>query len=590
MKLLRLTLTIFVALALVCLLVFLYLKTQALDYGRQSQVLSLMRELRQIDSLWTTDVLQSEVDPSRIPAASSARLTRIMEALSNEASLLHSPSLNQGLGDLRRDFELKLERVTRHNQLQSSIKKALATVLVTADQLRPIQATRAGAMTLGQVSEVVSTALRFNAQPNTDQRQRLEILSNQLLADEVLVPAEMRDLLRLLASQVHIVARQKMEQSGLLQQVVFSSAANRVDTLTGALDREFQGAAELKELFRIYLIAYSAALLIFLGYVGWRLAHSKAVIDAKNRELRDTNESLEQRVKQRTQELSEALRHLKESESMLVQSEKMSSLGQMVAGIAHEINTPLAYVNNTLQMVDQQLPQISAMTEACGHLFGALQAGNVPEEELNAQFANASDLVEQIRASHADDAMSELVKDGLHGIGQISEIVTNLRNFSRLDRSKVAAYDLHEGLDSTLNMAQHLLKRRIVKKDYADIPKVTCSPSQINQVFLNLVTNAAQATPDDTGVIAINTRMEGKDKVVIEILDNGKGIPADILPKIFDPFFTTKEAGKGTGLGLSIAYKIIDQHGGRIQVKSTPGQGTRFLVTLPIGGSVKQGG
>ena len=178
--------------------------------------------------------------------------------------------------------------------------------------------------------------------------------------------------------------------------------------------------------------------------------------------------------------------------------------------------------------------------------------------------------------------MQALVKDGLHGIGQMTELVMNLKNFSRLDRSKVAAINLNDGLESTLTLARHELKDRIVKKNFGDIPPITCSPSQVNQVFLNLINNAAQATEPGKGVIVVTTRREDERHVAVEVEDNGKGIPADILPKIFDPFFTTKDVGKGTGLGLSIAYKIIEQHGGRIRVGSTPGVGTRFSVVLPL--------
>jgi len=160
--------------------------------------------------------------------------------------------------------------------------------------------------------------------------------------------------------------------------------------------------------------------------------------------------------------------------------------------------------------------------------------------------------------------------------------VTNLKNFSRLDRSKVASFNLNEGLDSTLMIARHELKHHAVKKNYGNIPPITCSPSQINQVFLNLINNAAQATAAGKGVIQLTTRREGPGHVAVEVADNGKGIPPEVLPKIFDPFFTTKEVGKGTGLGLSIVYKIVEQHGGRISVDSTVGVGTRFTVVLPL--------
>jgi signal transduction histidine kinase len=178
--------------------------------------------------------------------------------------------------------------------------------------------------------------------------------------------------------------------------------------------------------------------------------------------------------------------------------------------------------------------------------------------------------------------LQSLTKDGLHGIEQISELVGNLKNFSRLDRSKVASFNVNEGLSATLVIAKPQLRGVEVERRFGEIPSITCSPSQVNQVFLNLVTNAAQAIEGPEKAIVITTRREGKDAVAVEVADNGKGIPPEVLPKIFDPFFTTKEVGKGTGLGLSIVYKIVQQHGGRIDVKSTVGKGTVFTVVLPV--------
>jgi signal transduction histidine kinase len=179
------------------------------------------------------------------------------------------------------------------------------------------------------------------------------------------------------------------------------------------------------------------------------------------------------------------------------------------------------------------------------------------------------------------DELTGLVNDGLFGTGQMTEIVSNLKDFSRLDRSKVTSFNLNDGLASTLMLAKHQLKSVAVSRQFGEIPAIVCSPSQINQVFLNLVTNAAQAMEGSRGKISLTTRAEGNG-VMVEVGDTGKGIPPENLSKIFDPFFSTKEIGKGTGLGLSISYKIVQQHGGRITVESTVGTGTTFKVWLPL--------
>jgi signal transduction histidine kinase len=330
-------------------------------------------------------------------------------------------------------------------------------------------------------------------------------------------------------------------------------------------------------------VFYSAALLVFLGYVLLQLGRSYTKLNQANAALKAVNENLEQRVEDRTKELSEALKHLKESETLLVQTEKMSSLGQMVAGIAHEINTPLAYVKSSLDTLRERLPVTEGVVVECQKLLEMLERGDAPDDQLSAQFARVSTLTTQFQAEEAASHTKAVAEDALHGIDQISEIILSLKNFSRLDRSKVSRFNLNEGLESTLVIARNLVKHKTVHKKFGELPLIECAPSQINQVFLNLITNAAQATADDsTGEITLTTSVAPGGRVRVDISDNGHGIPENILSKIFDPFFTTKEVGQGTGLGLSIVYKIVQEHGGRIDVKSKVGQGTTFTVVLPI--------
>jgi two-component system, NtrC family, sensor kinase len=381
---------------------------------------------------------------------------------------------------------------------------------------------------------------------------------------------------------VALMLKQEAALGELARQIDLLPTSQRVASMIEAYDRTFQSVSDEKERYRVYLVFYSAALLVFLGYVLWQLGRSNLKLNDANDALRSSNETLEHRVTERTKELSEALKHLKESELLLVQTEKMSSLGQMVAGIAHEINTPLAYVKSSLATLGERLPVAEGVVTEAIQLVGMLERGDAPDDQLSEQFAKVSTLAARFQAESEASQLQSLNGDALHGIEQISEIILNLKNFSRLDRSKVSRFNLNDGLDSTLVISRNMVKHKTVKREFSEIPLIECSPSQINQVFLNLITNAAQATKDDaSGQITIRTSVAANGFVRVDISDNGHGIPENIMSKIFDPFFTTKDVGKGTGLGLSIAYKIIQEHGGRIDVKSKVGQGTTFSVLLP---------
>jgi signal transduction histidine kinase len=287
-------------------------------------------------------------------------------------------------------------------------------------------------------------------------------------------------------------------------------------------------------------------------------------------------------VAERTAELTRTLHQLKESEAQLVQTEKMSSLGQLVAGVAHEINTPLAYVKSNVSSLRERVPEVREAILRAGALLALLKKEAPAPEELERAFADLSVHLERVHAEKVLDDLDALTHDGLHGIEQISELVANLRSFSRLDRSRIASFNVNDSVNAAFLIARPLLRKVDVDKHLGDLPAITCSPSQVNQVVLNLVTNSVQALDKPRGRIVATTRREDVDAVAIEIADNGRGIPAESLTRIFDPFFTTKAPGSGTGLGLSIAYKIVAQHGGRIDVRSRPGEGSTFTVVLPI--------
>jgi len=594
MKLLRRALLVVLALLLAALLGFLYYKTQGVDFGRQLRVNEHLRQLKQLDAKWNEAILRSRSEllgDDELISLSRESLGREMQGLASEARALDDPVLIASVAALATKYDQKLELMTQYREQSAVFKRALRDVLdsLPLAQMQVRDPRAAAGASRGKIEEVrvlldrlAATALEYSSLSTAEPAAEIQKTQQALAAATESVPETLREPLSQCAARIVDLIKAKPSRDELFDKLYFFPTAPRTDSVGAAFAQSFQAQLEERELYRVYLIAYSAALLIFLGYFGMQLFRSYRVINDVNAQLKSANETLEHKVASRTRELSDALTHLKESEAMLVQSEKMSSLGQMVAGVAHEINTPLAYVKSSLESVTVQLPELSTLLADTETLLTMLQTGDATESQIAAQFGRVTALAQEMRQHEALEVLNRLVTDGLYGINQISELVSNLKNFSRLDRNKVARFDLREGLDNTLQIARNLVKFKDVRKEYGDIPQVSCSPSQINQVFLNLVTNAAQATPENGGIIRIVTRRVGEDQVAVDVEDNGHGIPPEVLPKIFDPFFTTKDVGKGTGLGLSIAYKIVQQHGGKISVASEIGKGTRFTVQLPI--------
>ena len=279
---------------------------------------------------------------------------------------------------------------------------------------------------------------------------------------------------------------------------------------------------------------------------------------------------------------SEALKRMQTSQSQVMHTNKLASLGQMVAGVTHEINTPLGFLRSNAQVVTELLDEHV-------QLIGKVASALAKFEQVDLAMPQAQDalkrLLPKMQAALTNDERivesRDLLRDALEGVDQISALVKNLKGFARVDRDGQELWNVNEGIESALMIANHQLKDRVeVIKNLETVPLVRVMPSQINQVFLNLITNAAQAM-HERGTLTVSSRRNG-ESVEIEFLDTGSGIPSTVLPKIFDPFFTTKPVGEGTGLGLSIVHKILTSHQGDIKVDSTPGHGARFIVSLPV--------
>ena len=312
-----------------------------------------------------------------------------------------------------------------------------------------------------------------------------------------------------------------------------------------------------------------------IGIVNNSLGNLLDRIQRNEGQLANINQQLEIKVEERTKEL-------KASQVQLIRSEKMATLGQMVAGVAHEVNTPLSYVQNNLEIIGQLSEQYEELIALVSQLKIALSNTDTPQENVEALLSDIMAMTHEIEEDDLNDELKELIKDSLFGVEQITDMVLNLRNFARLDESKIKTIDLRECVESSLKIARNTLKRNKIITDLKDIPEVKCSPSQVNQVLVNLLNNASQALankPD--GKIKVATRADATN-VYIDVLDNGSGMSDDVVERLFEPFFTTKAAGEGTGLGMAISQQIMEQHNARIEVKTKLGAGTRFTLVFPI--------
>lgn len=285
-------------------------------------------------------------------------------------------------------------------------------------------------------------------------------------------------------------------------------------------------------------------------------------------------------------ELTRLREESRQNEVMLMQTEKMSSLGQMAAGLAHEMNTPLGFVRNNIELLEAKNKETKELLALYEKLRSQIMYGS-PNDV--AMLLSQIDNVAQKVKNRVWQESENLFRSAVEGVNRIQDLVLSLKNFSRLDEAEFKPTDINENIESTLKIAAHLFKGGIqLVKEFSPLPPVQAYPAQMNQVFLNLITNAVHAVDERTGRITIRTMQQGNN-VVVKVIDNGKGIPPENLKKIFDPFFTTKPVGEGTGLGLTIAYKIIEKHGGKIDVQSQVGRGTEFTITLPVSGAALAG-
>ena len=314
---------------------------------------------------------------------------------------------------------------------------------------------------------------------------------------------------------------------------------------------------------------------------------------AMNDQLQYSNQELEgliterqkaeKNLEQNNQQLEKAYDELKEAQSQIIHQEKMACIGQLAAGIAHEINNPLAFIISNLESLrgyTLKNARFAVMQEAAVAALSKAQAEGDNSEESALIVAALKEARRSLKIDYIIGDTEDLIKETLDGASRVKNIVQDLKGFARVESENKLA-NINEGIESTINIIWNELKyKATLIKDFGDLPLINCNQGQLNQVFMNLIVNAVQAM-DTQGEICIKTRSE-ENNIVVSIADTGSGIPLEIVNRIFEPFFTTKEVGKGTGLGLSVTYDIVKKHGGDIKVESQVGKGTTFTVRIPI--------
>ncbi|MUG99630.1 hypothetical protein F7734_48070 [Scytonema sp. UIC 10036] len=397
--------------------------------------------------------------------------------------------------------------------------------------------------------------------------------------------------------QEAIVARNKMLEANFQKRSLFRQSNN---SLLALLWNNEEFAAQIQQASaREAQQAQNVAILVLIvvpiivGVLAWEL--SWRIAQPIDRQLADliTNlelarDTLEEKVEERTQTLRETLHRLTTTQSQLIQAEKMSSLGQLVAGIAHEINNPVNFINGNLKYVQEYAHHLMNMMQ--------LYQKHYPNPTNEIQIA-----AQEIDLGYVQEDLPKILNSMKLGTDRICQIVLSLRNFSRLDEAEFKAVNIHEGIDNTLLILQHRLQENAecpkieIVKEYGNLPLIPCYPGQLNQVVMNILANAIDALEEyhskrtfpkikeHRSQIVIRTSALDAGWVQIAIADNGLGMTEQVKQQIFNPFFTTKPIGKGTGMGMSISYQIIiEKHRGKLECFSTLGQGTEFVIQLPI--------
>jgi len=485
----------------------------------------------------------------------------------SQSEMKNSLLENRFLG-FKSELEIKrdlIENFKSHNSVLRNSEKY--TPIVGAKLIAVAQQNE-----LTNISElynrVVIAVLEFTKQGSTTEIQEVKPFVSDITATEKAMPSDSVSQIIEFTNHVSKAIDAKTQADLYLNKALLTTSDSRIEDLSKAWGVWQVENNHAQEKFRIYMGLYVLSLLALISFIVYK--------------LRQLYSSLDSEVAVRVEEVKTAYKKLQQSEKQLIQTEKMASLGQLVAGVAHEINTPLGYVSSNVDVLKLSLKKIGDVFNVIDKLSDEISSGSKDKVKLSAFVKKIIMQHRELKEQNLLPKLNSLLDDSSYGVHEMSNLVTTLKDFSRIEDGDIVQADIHDGLESTIKMCSSVMgKRKIVKQFANDLPKIECMAAQLNQVFMNLLTNAAQATDPETGLITMSTSAS-ESNVKIVFRDNGIGMDGNTLNHVFDPFFTTKETGQGVGLGMSISYKIIQNQRGKMFIESAVGKGTVVTIQLPV--------
>ena len=564
-------------------LAFLYVKTTSVDNDAFERNMSALHELQKIDSTWTSEALKTRATLNKNfddIAAILPKLREIRQQLKNSElnkSTIEFEDTNYNFGKLLKLLDAKERNIERFKSSHAVMRNSVRYLPTGAKELQTVlvnNKTKELAVSLDGFLNEIYTYLLL---PDNNVKQELLLQLSEFKAQQSTLPENVVVPYSRFLNHARVILQRYSKTKNILEKAISTPTNTGIKAVIDSYNDIQNIRLDSIELYRLGLVAYSALLLLVVLLFSLKLAKSYRDLNKSNAKLYLANSSLEIKVEDRSRELQE-------SQSHLVQSEKMAAVGQMVAGVAHEINTPLGYVSSNVELVKDMLSNFNILINSLNVFSTVMKDPATTDDEFSKHITQITDQASNINECDLINQTTDLLDDAKYGLSQISEIVVNLKDFSRMDRAQNEQFDVNSGLTSTMKIANNILKYiDNVQTEFGDLPKIACAPSQINQVFLNIITNAAHAVTDieRKGIIKVKTHADANN-VYISIQDNGIGMDKDVQSHIFEAFYTTKEVGKGTGLGMSISHKIIKDHMGEIKLISKPGVGTNFMIVLPI--------